>query len=54
MWTYYLSWPLGLLAVSKPGVFHLHTHPYAELPLYFGNQRVLGVVGLPVLIDIMT
>ena len=32
----------------KTGVFHLRRHPYAKLPLYFNNQRVLDVVGLPV------
>ncbi len=32
----------------KTGVFHLRRHPYAKLPLYFNNQRVLRVVGLPV------
>ena len=28
--------------------FHFTNKPYAKLPLYFDNQRVLGVVSLPV------
>ncbi len=35
-------------AATEPetGVFNSCLQPYAELTLYFGNQRVLGVVGL--------
>ena len=46
----------SLLLLSPPpaapepgtGVFHLHTRNYAKLPIYFGNQRVIGVVSLTV------
>ena len=39
-----------LQAAPEPGtgVFHLHNHRYVELPLYLGNQRVFGVLSLPV------
>ncbi len=33
---------------EKAGVFHWRTLPCAKLPGFFGNQRVIGVVGLPV------
>ena len=35
-------------SLTRKGVFHLRRCPYKKLRLCFGNQRVLGVVGLPV------
>ncbi len=45
----YLFQNVFSLLLLSPGtnVFYSQTHPNAELPLYFGNQRVLGVVSLP-------
>ncbi len=56
MWRYHLFKKLAfcrynrLQAAPEPGtgVFHSRSRPYANLPLFIGNQRVHGVVGLPV------
>ena len=37
-----------LQAAPVAGTGVLRPNPYAELPLYIGNQRVLGAVGLPI------
>ena len=54
MWRYHLfkkeSFCLyhRLQAASYPGtsLFHLRIRPYAKLPLYFGNKRVISVLSL--------
>ena len=45
----YLFQNVFSLLLLSPGtyVFHSQTHPNAELPLNFGNQRVFNVVRLP-------
>ena len=55
MWRYHLFKKIAFCCYhclqaapyTGTGVFHLRRRPYAKLPLFIGNQRVLGVVGLP-------